>query len=85
MRRIELAVVLGLSFALGPLTAHALQAANTARVGYLRPTSHRRASVFLDCLRQGLQERGYLDGQSIAIEAGVPTEHTIAFLTLRRS
>jgi putative ABC transport system substrate-binding protein len=53
-----------------PLTVEAQAAANAARVGYLSPMSPTPEGLrFLDSLRQSLQERGYLDGQNITIEA----------------
>jgi putative tryptophan/tyrosine transport system substrate-binding protein len=53
-----------------PLAAERQSAANAARVGYLSPMSPTPEGLrFLDSLRQSLQERGYLDGQNITIEA----------------
>jgi ABC-type uncharacterized transport system substrate-binding protein len=53
-----------------PLAAEAQQAAKVARIGYLVTGSlespETRAS--LDAFRQGLRERGYVEGQNIVIE-----------------
>ena len=69
MRLIGL-VVLALSLALAPLAAEGQQPTKAARIGYLvtgsleAPEARRSFDVF----RQGLRERGYVEGQNIVIE-----------------
>jgi putative tryptophan/tyrosine transport system substrate-binding protein len=69
MRLIGLAVVLALSLILALLAAEAQQAGKVSRVGFLRvgppPTE------WIDALRQGLRELGYVEGQNLVIEYGV--------------
>ncbi len=54
-----------------PLPAGGQHAANTPRVGFLSPSSlsDERTRRYFETFRQGLRELGYLEGQSIAIEA----------------
>jgi len=70
MRLIGLAVVLTLIPALAPLAVEAQQAANIPRIGFLSPSSlpEPRTTRYLQDLRQGLRELGYVEGQNIAIE-----------------
>jgi ABC-type uncharacterized transport system substrate-binding protein len=70
MRLIGLAVILALSLALAPLAVEAQQAANIPRIGFLSPSSlpEPRTARYLQDLRQGLRELGYVEGQNIAIE-----------------
>ena len=42
--------------------------APVARIGFLGPTSAESFAVRLDALREGLRERGYVDGSNIVIE-----------------
>jgi ABC-type uncharacterized transport system substrate-binding protein len=53
-----------------PLAARAQQSAKVARIGYLVTGSLEspEARVMVDAFRQGLGERGYVEGQSIVIE-----------------
>ena len=53
-----------------PLAAEAQQAAKVARLGYLVTGSLEspETRVTLDAFRQGLRERGYVEGQNIVIE-----------------
>jgi ABC-type uncharacterized transport system substrate-binding protein len=66
MRRIGLAVFLGVSFILAPLAPEAQQAGKVPRIGILRSGSP--PDPFVDAFRQGLRELGYVEGQSISIE-----------------
>jgi ABC-type uncharacterized transport system substrate-binding protein len=68
MRLIGLAVVLILSLA--PFAAEAQQPTKAARIGYLVTGSLEgpEASRSFDAFRQGLRERGYVEGQNIVIE-----------------
>ncbi len=53
-----------------PLAAHAQQAAKVPRVGFLAvvPLESPEMQAALDTFRQGLRERGYVEGQNIVIE-----------------
>ena len=53
-----------------PLAAGAQQPAKVSRVGYLgsTPLTDPEVSRLQEAFRQGLRERGYVDGQNIAIE-----------------
>jgi putative ABC transport system substrate-binding protein len=70
MRRREFITFVGGAATTWPLTAHAQRGANVARIGYLvtgsLESSDARATV--DAFRQGLRERGYVEGQTIVIE-----------------
>jgi len=68
MRLIEVIVVLALSLNVAPLAAEAQQAVKVPRVGFLIAGSSQGIQSYLDALRQGLHELGYVEGQSIAIE-----------------
>jgi len=69
MRRIGLAGILALSL-MAPLASEAQQSTKAARIGYLvtGPLGTPEASRSFDAFRQGLRERGYLEGQNIVIE-----------------
>ncbi len=66
---IGLAVILTLSLILAPLAA-AQQAAKIARIGFLATGSlgSPETQATFDAFRQGLRERGYVEGQNILIE-----------------
>jgi putative ABC transport system substrate-binding protein len=69
MRRIGLAVVLTVSLILAPLAVEAQQTGKLRQIGYLDQGSADRNRPYLDGLRRGLRELGWLEGQNIAIEA----------------
>jgi ABC-type uncharacterized transport system substrate-binding protein len=69
MRLIGLAVALGLIFFHAPLAVEAQQAAKVYRVGFLR--NGPPPDTFVEGLRQGLRELGYVEGQNISIEYGL--------------
>lgn len=64
------AVVGLLALGAAPLTAEAQPAAKVARIGYLAISSlvSPEARVVIDGFREGLRERGYVEGQNILIE-----------------
>lgn len=67
MRHKHFGVVVALALAMmAPLAAEAQQPAKVARIGYLLGSPETRA--LLDAFRQGLRERGYVEGQNILIE-----------------
>jgi putative ABC transport system substrate-binding protein len=70
MRRRDFIKVIAGSVAAWPLAARAQQAAKVARIGYLvtGALESPETRVTLDALRQGLRERGYIEGQNIVIE-----------------
>src|SRR5215469_15753594 len=66
MRRIGLAVVLAASLVLAPLAADAQQAAKIPRVGLIRPGT--APDPYVDAFRQGLDDLGYVERQTVALE-----------------
>ena len=74
MRRREFIALMG-GAAAWPLVAQAQQVAKIKRVGFLRVG--RPPDAWLEGLRQGLRELGYLEGRDIAIEFGLPTSATM--------
>src|SRR5437867_5395207 len=69
MRLIGLAVVLTLSLVLAPLAAKAQQQpGKVPRVGVLLTGDQSRHSTHVEALRQGLRERGYVEGKNVVIE-----------------
>jgi putative tryptophan/tyrosine transport system substrate-binding protein len=71
MRRREFIGLLGGAVAGWPLASRAQQRRNVARIGLIGTASLESpdAQVFLDAIRGGLRERGYIEGQNIVIEA----------------
>jgi ABC-type uncharacterized transport system substrate-binding protein len=70
VRRREFISLLGGAAPGWPLTVRAQQAAKVARIGFVATSSleTREQRVTVDAFRQGLSERGYVEGQSIIIE-----------------
>jgi putative tryptophan/tyrosine transport system substrate-binding protein len=69
MRRIGLAVVIGLALLAKPLGAGSQPAGQKVpRIGYLDGGSISPNSVRIEAFRHGLRELGYVEGQSVAIE-----------------
>jgi putative ABC transport system substrate-binding protein len=66
MRRREFLGVIGGAAAL-PLTVQAQQRAVPV-VGFLSPIAAENATMFLDAYRQGLKERGFIEGQNLKVE-----------------
>jgi putative ABC transport system substrate-binding protein len=68
--RREFITLLGGAAAAWPLGAHAQQAGKVNRIGFLvtGALDSAEAQAILDAFRQGLRERGYVEGQDIVIE-----------------
>ena len=66
MRRIGFVVVLAASLVLAPLAADAQQAAKIPRVGLIRPGT--APDPYVDAFRQGLDDLGYVERQTVALE-----------------
>jgi putative tryptophan/tyrosine transport system substrate-binding protein len=64
----RLAIVIGLLLLTAPPAITAQPAAKVWRIGYLDQGSPARNRVYLDGLRQGLHDLGWVDGRNIAIE-----------------
>ena len=62
----RLAIVVALSL-LAPFVLEAQPATKVWRIGYLGPVSSSAGSRLLESFRQGLRERGYVEGQNILI------------------
>jgi putative ABC transport system substrate-binding protein len=71
-----------------PLRLSAQQPRPTPRIGLLLPTSAEIAAPYIDAFRQGMRERGYVEGQNIAFAYGLtdgsPAQATEAALKLTR-
>jgi putative ABC transport system substrate-binding protein len=61
-------IMVALSFLLISLTAEAQQAGKVPRIGYLTAQSPASVALSDEAFRQGLQELGYVEGKTIAIE-----------------
>jgi putative ABC transport system substrate-binding protein len=69
MRRRDLVILLGGAAVAWPLSAHAEQAGKVARIGYLSPqVIPRERDPVIGAFLRGLRDRGYIEGQTIAIE-----------------
>jgi Glycosyl hydrolase family 67 C-terminus len=68
MRLIGLAVALALSLAIALLAAEAQEPGKVYRIGFLQAGSASDASLRLEAFRQGLRERGWIEGQNVVIE-----------------
>jgi putative ABC transport system substrate-binding protein len=64
----RLAIVIGLLLLTAPPAVTAQPAAKVWRIGYLDQGSPARNRVYLDGLRQGLHDLGWVEGRNIAIE-----------------
>jgi len=61
-------VVLVLAFAIGEAVAMAQQPKKVPRIGYLAPGDAAGDSIRSEAIRLALRDRGYIEGQNIAIE-----------------
>ncbi len=70
MRLIGLAVALALSLILAPLAAEAQEskAGRTITIGYLGNSSPSLESNLVEAFRDGLRQRGYIEGQNLVIK-----------------
>src|SRR5713226_3673547 len=68
--RAALAAALAVGILITPIVAEAQPAAKVPRIGYLVTglLESPETRVTLDAFRQGLRERGYVEGQNIVIE-----------------
>ena len=66
-RKITVVALCAMLLALCP-SAEAQQPKKIPRIGYLSPSDPASDSTRAEAIRQGLRERGYIEGQSIAIE-----------------
>ena len=71
-RRELIKAIAGSAAACWPVVGRAQQAAKIKRVGFLRVG--RPPESWVDGLRQGLRELGYVEGQDITIELGLPAD-----------
>jgi putative ABC transport system substrate-binding protein len=70
MTRVSMVALLTLAVLAAPLAAEAQQAGNVPRIGYLEiaPAEGPIAQAMIDAFRQGLRERGHVEGQTFVIE-----------------
>jgi putative tryptophan/tyrosine transport system substrate-binding protein len=66
MNRRDMIALLG-SAAAWPVTARA-QRAKSVRIGFLAPTPPATMQAVIMAFREGLRERGYVEGQNLVIE-----------------
>jgi len=72
MRRREFITLLGGAVAAWPLTARAQQTGRVYRIGILASTPLITAADLVNAFRNGLRERGYVEGQNLAIDFRSP-------------
>jgi putative ABC transport system substrate-binding protein len=68
MRRRAFISLLGGAAAMWSVTARAQQSGKVPRIGFLARTSAASLSPLLDSFRQGLRDRGWVEGKNISIE-----------------
>jgi putative ABC transport system substrate-binding protein len=68
MRRIGLAVALAVSLTLAPVAAEGQPAGRTVTIGYLGNSSPSLESNLVEAFRDGLRQRGYVEGQNLVIK-----------------
>jgi putative tryptophan/tyrosine transport system substrate-binding protein len=86
MRRRDFIGIFGGAVAGWPLASRAQQRNSVARIGLLGTASFESpdAQVFLDAIRGGLRERGYVEGQNLVIEARSADGRVERFAALAR-
>jgi putative ABC transport system substrate-binding protein len=68
LKRFGFALVVALGYLLAPLAAQAEQTGNTHRIGFLGNSTAALEANLVDPFREGLRERGYVEGQNLLIE-----------------
>jgi putative ABC transport system substrate-binding protein len=68
MRRREFITLLGGTAVAWPLAARAQQSERVRRIGYLANLSPASVPELMSALREGLRERGYVQGQNLTFE-----------------
>jgi ABC-type uncharacterized transport system substrate-binding protein len=69
VKRCKVVRPLGVVLLLAVAIAHAQPAAKVYRIGFLGTTSPKAAhGAFMDSFREGLRERGYIEGKNVTIE-----------------
>jgi hypothetical protein len=84
MKRRDFIAGLGIAAA-WPLVARAQQSSKVYRIGLLELTSVSLNAANLDAFRQGLRERGYVEGQNFIIEYWSADAKTSGSLTWQPS
>jgi putative ABC transport system substrate-binding protein len=83
MRRREFITLLGGGAAAWPLVAGAQQSRHLPVVGLLwHAGSAEEEAVYLDAVRQGLSDHGYVEGQNVTLENRFPAEIPERFVSL---
>ena len=73
LRRREFITLLGSAVAAWPLAARAQQVARVPRIGWIGIGTP-QGSEFLEAVKQGLRQLGYVEGRSVIIEARWPAD-----------
>ena len=68
MPLIGLAVVLAVGLTFAPLSVEAQSAGKVWRIGFLGSTSPKSHGTFVAAFREGLRERGYIEGKHVTVE-----------------
>jgi putative ABC transport system substrate-binding protein len=68
VKRCKVVRPLGVVLLLAVAIAHAQPAAKVYRIGFLGTTSPKAHGPFMDSFREGLRERGYIEGKNVTIE-----------------
>ena len=68
MRRREFIGLVGGAVAAWPLTSQAQQSSSQPLIGFLSTRSPEEAAVHTNAFRRGLEEMGYVEGRSVAVE-----------------
>ena len=74
----------GAAILAAPLAAKAEQAVKTWRIGFLGPSSAAASAHLIAAFREGLRDRGYIEGQNLAIELRWADGHVDRLPTLAK-